>query len=50
MGMTYFHKEYNEYMTCTICGLKKYCKPDGNKYICFACAHGNFAKTSWKKK
>lgn len=48
--MTYFHKEYNEYMTCAICGHKKYCKQESKHYICYACAHGNFAKTIWKKK
>ena len=42
--MTYFHKEYSEYATCCKCGLKKYCREDGKRTICFACDHGNFPR------
>ena len=48
--MVAFHKEYNEYVTCSICGLKKYCKPKGQHYICYACEHGNIAKVKWNHK
>jgi len=48
--MTCFHKDYKEYATCVKCGLKKYCKHEGKVMICYACAHGNFAKMNWKKK
>lgn len=42
--MTSCHPEYSEYATCSKCGLKKYCKQDKNRFICFACAHGNYPK------
>lgn len=45
--MVAFHKEYKEYVTCTVCGFKKYCKPNGQHFICYACANGNFAKVKW---
>ena len=44
MDMTYFNKEYSEYATCFKCGLKKYCREDGKRTICFACDHGNFPR------
>ncbi len=43
--MTSFHPEYNEYATCTVCGMKKYCRPDEKCFVCYACDHGNFART-----
>ena len=36
------HPEYEEYATCSKCGLKKMCVLAGRLYICFACDHGNF--------
>ena len=48
--MTSCHPEYSEYATCFICGMKKYCKPDGKNYICYACSNGNFAKVKWNRK
>lgn len=42
--MTAFHPEYGEYVTCSKCGLKKYCKYNGKITICYACDHGNFPK------
>lgn len=42
--MTAFHPEFNEYATCSKCGLKKYCKLDGRHFICFSCSHGNYPK------
>ncbi len=36
------HPEYTEYTTCTPCGLKKMCRLDGGRYICYSCDHGNF--------
>jgi len=47
--MANFHKEFSDYVTCTICGMKKYCKQEDKRFVCFACANGNFAKT-WKIK
>lgn len=36
------HPEYNEYATCTVCGLKKYCKPFARYFMCYSCACNNF--------
>lgn len=36
------HPEYNEYATCTVCWLKKYCKQVNRYFICYACDNGNF--------
>lgn len=40
--MTMPHPYYGEYATCTVCGLKKYCRLIGNYFMCYACDHGNF--------
>lgn len=48
--MVLFHKEYNDYTHCSICNLLKYCKTEKKKSICYACDHGNFAKTKWNNK
>lgn len=36
------HPEYGTYMTCCVCGLKKGCRLDGRRYVCFSCDNGNF--------
>lgn len=50
--MTQSHPEYNEYATCTVCGLKKYCKQVNRYFVCYSCDNGNFAglKNINKKK
>lgn len=30
-------REYPEYVTCSRCGYKKYCKLEGHKWVCKAC-------------
>jgi len=44
------HPEYNEYTTCSKCGLKKMCRLDGKKFICYSCDHGNFNGIKNKKE
>lgn len=40
--MTSSHPEYNEYATCTVCGLHKYCRLIERYYMCYSCACNNF--------
>ena len=40
--MTGSHPEYNEYATCTVCGLKKYCRLIKRYYMCYSCDNKNF--------
>lgn len=35
-------KEYREYATCHMCGLKKLCKLENGRFTCFSCSNGNF--------
>ncbi len=32
-----FKREYPDYVTCSWCGHKKYCKLEGHKWVCKAC-------------
>ncbi len=38
------HTEYGEYVTCTVCGLHKYCRQVNRDFICYSCYNGNFAE------
>lgn len=40
--MIWGHPEYNEYATCAVCDLKKYCRLVAGRFICYACDNGNF--------
>ena len=42
MSVSWARPKYNEYATCYLCGLKKYCIIKGCHFVCYACDTGNF--------
>lgn len=34
---------YTDYATCSVCGLKKFCKLDMSRFLCYSCSNGNFS-------